>query len=115
MFKHVLVVSARDYYDSLPYDERRSWRTTFGRLKAYFEPHATQLDNYSVYWSVKQGKSQSVEDYAELLLAKRRLLPKDAESEDALVFCFVENLANKEVARDVQNSYPRNMEEAVSP
>ena len=33
----------------------------------------------------------------------------------ALVFRFVENLVNKEVARDVQNSYPRNMQEAVSP
>ena len=61
VFRHVLHASARSFYDGLPPDERRSYQTTFVRLRAYFEPHVMQMDTLSEYWNCKQGKSQSVE------------------------------------------------------
>ena len=114
VFKHVLHKSARSYWNGLPQEERRSYRTTFVRLRQYFEPHVMQMDKLTEYWETRQGKSQSVESYAEQLTHLRRLVPKDTESERALVHRFLTNLHDPRVARDVRMTYPTTMEEAVS-
>ena len=114
VFRHVLHASARSFYDGLPPDERRSFQTTFVRLRAYFEPHVMQMDTLSEYWNCKQGKSQSVESYAEELTHLRRLVPTDTESERALVHRFLTNLYDSRVVRDVKMTYPKTLEEAVS-
>ena len=73
-----------------------------------------QMDKLTEYWETKQGKTQSVESYAERLTHLRRLVPKDTESERALVHRFLTNLHDPRVARDVRMTYPTTMEEAVS-
>ena len=98
----------------MPPDERRSYQTTFVRLRAYFEPHVMQMDTLSEYWNCKQGKSQSVESYAEELTHLRCLVPTDTESERALVHRFLTNLYDSRVVRDVKMTYPKTLEEAVS-
>ena len=60
------------------------------------------------------SKTHSVEAYAERLTHLRRLVPKDTESERALVHRFIINLHDPRVARDVRLSYHATMEEAVS-
>ena len=73
-----------------------------------------QMNKLTEYWDTKQGKTQSVKAYAERLTHLRRLVPKDTESERALVHRFLTNLSDPRVSRDVSMTYPATMEEAVS-